>query len=53
VGKAMSFKQTILETGIKQPEAIAAYNKAGYKIIDKYEPYTGMESSVCMGKYLI
>jgi putative acetyltransferase len=38
----------VLETGKKQPEAIALYTKAGYNIIANYGQYEGVENSVCM-----
>lgn len=40
----------ILETGKKQPEAIALYTKTGYTIISNYGQYEGVENSVCMKK---
>jgi GNAT superfamily N-acetyltransferase len=46
------FKRVILETGIKQPEAIRLYTKAGFEVIANYPPYIGMEYSVCMEKRL-
>ncbi len=42
----------ILETGIKQPEAIALYKKCGYQITDNYGQYAGVEKSVCFEKLL-
>jgi len=33
------FKRTVLETGIKQHEAIGLYRKSGYKKIDNYGQY--------------
>ncbi|WP_234734475.1 GNAT family N-acetyltransferase [Tellurirhabdus bombi] len=47
------FSTAKLETGNKQPEAIRLYQKAGYKSIDLYGPYVGMETSICLGKPLI
>jgi putative acetyltransferase len=44
--------QTILETGINQPEAIAFYKKLGYSIIENYGQYATMQNSVCMKKIL-
>ena len=41
-----------LETGVLQPEAIRLYEKAGYKRIENYGPYKGLEESVCMEKVL-
>ena len=43
----------ILETGKKQPEAIALYGKNGYSIIANYGQYAGVENSVCFAKVLI
>lgn len=45
-------QQAILETGFKQPEALALYTKSGYQQIDRYEPYIDREDSLCMGKKL-
>ena len=42
----------ILETGWKQPEAIALYKKCGYHIIPNYGQYAGVENSVCFEKKL-
>lgn len=46
------YKSCILETGIKQKEAVSLYRKQGYEVIDNYSPYIGMENSVCMKKEL-
>lgn len=43
-------KTTVLETGLKQPEAIRLYEKSGYTRIPNYGQYTGVENSVCMKK---
>lgn len=40
----------VLETGKRQPEAIALYKKNGYKIIPNYGPYMSVENSVCFKK---
>lgn len=40
----------VLETGKKQPEAIALYQKAGYTQIKNYGQYEHVENSVCMEK---
>lgn len=42
----------ILETGIKQPEAIRLYTKNNYKVIPNYGQYAGVVNSVCMEKVL-
>ncbi|CAM3665081.1 MULTISPECIES: GNAT family N-acetyltransferase [Brevibacillus] len=41
-----------LETGTRQPEAVALYTQLGYKEISKYGPYVDLEESICMGKKL-
>ena len=48
--KELNFAECILETGFKQPEAIALYKKSGYEIIPNYGQYVGVENSVCMRK---
>lgn len=48
----LNYTYTILETGKKQPEAIALYQKLGYTIIPNYPPYEEMDNSVCMKKTL-
>lgn len=42
----------ILETGIKQPEAIGLYQKNGYVSIPNYGPYEHVATSVCMKKQI-
>ncbi|MGN6249388.1 MAG: GNAT family N-acetyltransferase [Ginsengibacter sp.] len=46
----LKYSTCILETGKKQPEAIALYRKSGYKIIPNYGQYENVENSVCMEK---
>jgi len=46
------FSELILETGIKQPEAIRFYTKKGYAVIDNFGQYIGNSNSICMSKYL-
>ncbi len=46
------FSVSILETGINQPEAIAAYEKSGYTRIPNFPPYVEVKESICMRKYL-
>ncbi|WP_396187381.1 GNAT family N-acetyltransferase [Flavobacterium sp.] len=40
----------ILETSVKLENAIALYKKYSFEFIPNYEPYIGVESSVCMKK---
>lgn len=42
----------VLETGKRQPEAIALYKKRGYVVIPNYGQYAGIENSVCFEKLL-
>lgn len=42
----------VLETGVKQIEAIALYKSLGYEQIDNYGQYAGNSNSVCMKKTL-
>lgn len=46
----LDFKKCILETGIKQPEAISLYSKNGYSLIPNYGQYTGVDESKCFEK---
>ena len=50
--KVEGFSVSKLETGINQPEAIAAYEKSGYKRIPNFPPYVEVRESICMEKYL-
>jgi len=47
------FYKSVLETGIKQPDAIRFYTKLGYSEIDNYGQYIGNLNSICMGKRII
>jgi putative acetyltransferase len=51
-GAHLGYSKSILETGIKQIEAIGLYERFGYQRIDNYNHYIGMENSVCMAKGL-
>lgn len=48
----LKFNKCILETGIKQPEAIALYLKNGYSLISNFGPYIGVIESKCFEKKL-
>ncbi|MEB8344915.1 GNAT family N-acetyltransferase [Flavobacteriaceae bacterium KMM 6898] len=49
----LGYQKCVLETGKRQPEAIALYTKNGYQIIPNYGQYAGIENSVCFEKKLI
>lgn len=51
--KELNFSGCILETGLKQPEAIRLYQKNDYQTIPNYGQYAGVENSVCMRKFLM
>lgn len=46
----LGYNSCVLETGKKQPEAIALYIKSGYSSIPNYGQYQGVENSVCFEK---
>jgi len=48
----LGYQYCVLETGKRQPEAIALYQKNGYQIIPNYGQYQGIENSVCFKKEL-
>jgi len=50
--KELGIKKCVLETGKKQPEAIALYKKNLYNIIPNFGKYEGVENSVCFEKEL-
>ena len=49
----LNYKKCILETGIRQPEAISLYKKNNYLLIDNYGQYINVTSSVCFEKELV
>ena len=48
----LNYYECILETGVKQPEAIRLYQKSGYEKIPSYGQYLNVENSVCMKKII-
>lgn len=50
---SIGYHACVLETGKKQPEAIALYHKQGYQYIPCYGQYLNVENSVCMKKQLV
>lgn len=50
--KELSFKKCILETGVKQLEAIALYGKQEYKLIPNYGQYAEAVNSRCFEKII-
>lgn len=51
--REMNYTRCLLETGKKQPEAIALYTKNNYRVIPNFGQYINVENSVCFEKLLI
>lgn len=52
IAASKDYKYAVLETGVKQQEAISLYKKLGYEVIENYGVYAGDDNSVCMKKVL-
>jgi GNAT superfamily N-acetyltransferase len=50
--RTIGYERLILETGVRQPEAVALYRATGYEQIEPYGFYRGSPLSVCMAKTL-
>lgn len=50
--QGLFFEKCILETGVKQPEAIALYKRNNYKITPNYGQYKDAANSICFEKKL-
>ena len=50
--KESGFKKAVLETSAEQNEALSVYEKSGFYRIPNYEPYVGIDKSVCYEKVL-
>lgn len=48
----LEFNAIILETGLKQKDAIALYEKNRYVVIPNYPPYENTKTSVCFKKLI-
>lgn len=48
--KELQYSRCILETGVRQPDAIALYKKKDYDLIPNYGQYAGVKNSLCFGK---
>lgn len=49
----LGYASAVLETGKRQPEAIALYERNGYALTPNYGQYIGVENSVCLRKELV
>lgn len=50
--RELSYTRCILETGKRQQEAVALYEKHGYRLIPSYGQYENVENSVCFEKVI-
>lgn len=50
--RALGIARLLLETGVRNPEAIALYERAGFSHIAPFGEYVDSPLSVCMGKDL-
>ncbi|GGX10680.1 GNAT family N-acetyltransferase [Undibacterium macrobrachii] len=48
--RELAQQKCLLETGVKQLEAIRLYQKNGYQVVPNYGQYQGMANSVCFEK---
>ncbi len=48
----MDYTRLILETGIRQKEAISLYTKTNFILVPNYGQYAGIETSLCFEKRL-
>jgi len=46
----LNYKKCILETGLRQTDAVHFYKKNNYQQIDNYGQYIGIENSICFEK---
>ena len=50
--KELGYQSCVLETGDRQPDALALYTKMGYQRIENYGQYKGIDNSRCFKKPL-
>ncbi len=50
--RTFGYRRLVLETGKRQPEAVALYKKSGYRPTPNYPPYEQNEHSLCFEKLL-
>jgi ribosomal protein S18 acetylase RimI-like enzyme len=51
--KIIGYTNLVLETRVKNGEAVAFYQKQGYKVILNYGKYKDRPEAICLGKSLI
>jgi GNAT superfamily N-acetyltransferase len=50
--RLLNYDSIVLETGIRQKDAVQFYKKNSYKIIPNYGQYSGVKNSLCFQKIL-
>jgi len=50
VARELGLARVVIETGVRQPAAVAMYEHAGFASIPRYGPYELETDSVCMGR---
>ncbi len=50
--KELNYRKAVLETSLKQNEAVSVYEKIGFTRIPNYGQYIGIDTSVCYTKSL-
>jgi GNAT superfamily N-acetyltransferase len=50
--RRLGARRAVLETGERQPAALALYARAGYVVIPAFDEYAGAHHSLCMAKAL-
>jgi GNAT superfamily N-acetyltransferase len=51
--RELGYVRTVLETGSRQVEAVALYDRSGYQRIPNYGQYIGVTNSICFEKPLV
>lgn len=46
------YRRAVLETSKRLDSAVRLYRSSGYEVIPNYDPYVGVDDSVCFGKDL-
>jgi GNAT superfamily N-acetyltransferase len=52
IARRRGARRLILQTGDRQPDAVALYERIGYRAIPIYPPYDAIAFSICLAKDL-
>jgi GNAT superfamily N-acetyltransferase len=50
--RTLGVRRLVLETGVRQPDALALYRRAGFVPVEPFGGYSNSPLSVCLGKEL-